>query len=114
MVHVYGIKSCGSVQKALKFLDAHTISYTFHDFKTSPVSREKIEKWALQAPLSLLLNTKGTTYKTLGLKALDLQDAGKIEWMGNHNLLIKRPVIEYNDQLIVGFEPSYYEGIFTS
>jgi arsenate reductase (glutaredoxin) len=73
-----------------------------------------LKKWALQAPLSLLLNTKGTTYKTLGIKGLDLDDNGKIEWMGNHNLLIKRPVIEYNDQLIVGFEPSYYEGIFTS
>jgi arsenate reductase (glutaredoxin) len=114
MTHVYGIKSCGSVQKALKYLDSNAISYTFHDFKTSPVSKEKIEKWALQAPLSLLLNTKGTTYKTLGIKGLDLDDNGKIEWMGNHNLLIKRPVIEYNDQLIVGFEPSYYEGIFTS
>lgn len=114
MVHVYGIKTCGSVQKALKFLDAHAISYTFHDFKTAPVSVEKIRSWAHMAPLSTLLNTKGTTYKTLGLKALALDDQEKITWMGKHNLLIKRPVIEYNGELIVGFEPSYYEGIFTS
>lgn len=114
MTHIYGIKSCGSVQKALKFLDAHSITYTFHDFKTTPVSREKIETWATLSPLSTLLNTKGTTYKTLGIKALDLDERGKIEWMGNHNLLIKRPVIEYKDQLIVGFDPSYYEGIFLS
>jgi len=114
MTHIYGIKSCGSVQKALKFLDAKGISYTFHDFKSTPVSREKIQTWASQAPLSILLNTKGTTYKTLGIKALELDDSGKIEWMSNHNLLLKRPVIEYKDQLIIGFEPSYYEGIFLS
>lgn len=111
MTHIYGIKSCGSVQKALKFLDEHSITYTFHDFKTVPVSREKVETWAAQVPLSTLLNTKGTTYKTLGIKALELDDNGKLEWMGNHNLLIKRPVIEYKNQLIVGFDPSYYEGI---
>jgi arsenate reductase (glutaredoxin) len=114
MTHVYGIKSCGSVQKALKFLDSHAISYTFHDFKTSNISRDTIAMWSTKAPLSTLLNTKGTTYKTLGLKGLELDDNGKIEWMGEHNLLIKRPVIEYNNQLIVGYELSYYEGIFKS
>ena len=114
MTHIYGIKSCGSVQKALKFLDNHSIAYTFHDFKKEPVSREKIETWSAQAPLSILFNTKGTTYKTLGLKGYDLDESGKIEWMSNHNLLIKRPVIEYKNQLIVGFDPSYYEGIFLS
>jgi len=114
MTHIYGIKSCGSVQKALKFLDTHAIAYTFHDFKTTPVSREKIESWTALAPLSILLNTKGTTYKTLGIKALELNDSGKIEWMSKHNLLIKRPVIEFKDSLIVGFDPSQYEGILLS
>jgi Spx/MgsR family transcriptional regulator len=114
MIHIYGIKSCGSVQKALRFLDTHGIVYTFIDFKISPVSREKIEIWAKQSPLNVLLNTKGTTYRTLGLKSLDLDDNGKIDWMSTHNLLIKRPVIEYNDTLIVGFDESYYEGIFHS
>jgi Spx/MgsR family transcriptional regulator len=114
MTHVYGIKSCGSVQKALRFLDNHGIPYTFHDFKTAPVPPEKIRSWEKQAPLSILLNTKGTTYKTLELKNLDLDDNGKIEWMGKHNLLIKRPVIEYKDTLIVGFDESNYEGIFRS
>lgn len=114
MTHVYGIKSCGSVQKALRFLDARGITYTFHDFKTSPVSREKIEMWVQHSALSTLLNTKGTTYRTLGLKAKNLDDTNKIEWMSTHNLLIKRPVIEFNDTLVVGYDEAYYEGIFHS
>lgn len=114
MTHVYGIKSCGSVQKALKYLDSCGISYTFHDFKTDPVSAQVIEAWSAQSPLSVLLNTKGTTYKTLGLRTLDLDGRAKIEWMSKHNLLIKRPVIEHNGKLIVGYDPSLYEGIFKS
>lgn len=112
MTHIYGIKSCGSVQKALRFLDAHAITYTFHDFKISPVSDEKIRTWATKVPLTTLLNTKGTTYRTLGLKSYNLEDNDKIKWMGTHNLLIKRPVIEYEDILVVGYDESYYEGTF--
>ncbi|MBN2870433.1 MAG: arsenate reductase family protein [Campylobacterales bacterium] len=114
MVRVYGIKTCGSVKKALHFLDAHGIPYTFHDFKTSPVESGTIEKWVRQSGIDLLLNTKGTTYRTLGMKSLSLDERGKIEWMSRHNLLIKRPVIEFGDRLVVGFDPSQYEGIFLS
>jgi Spx/MgsR family transcriptional regulator len=114
MTHIYGIKSCGSVQKALRFLEMHAIAHTFHDFKSAPVSHEKIESWTKQAPLSTLLNTKGATYRTLGLKSLDLDDNGKLQWMAQHNLLIKRPVIEYGDRLIVGYDESHYEGILLS
>ncbi|MDD2267298.1 arsenate reductase family protein [Sulfuricurvum sp.] len=114
MTHIYGIKNCGSVKKALQFFDTHALPYTFHDFKISPVSREKIESWLKKSDMSVLLNNKGTTYRTLGIKALELDDNGKIEWMSNHNLLLKRPIIEYGDQLVVGYDQSHYEGIFQS
>jgi arsenate reductase (glutaredoxin) len=112
MTYVYGIKSCGSVQKALRFLDAHKIAYTFHDFKTAPVGAEKIDIWRSKVPLSTLLNTKGTTYRTLGLKELNLNEEGVIQWLCSHNLLLKRPIIEYKEDVIVGYDESKYEGIF--
>ncbi|MGD9655059.1 MAG: arsenate reductase family protein [Sulfuricurvum sp.] len=114
MLQIYGIKNCGSVKKALQFFDTHDIPYVFHDFKTAPVNEEKILSWLSKSNLSVLLNTKGTTYRTLNLKALALNDNEKIRWMEEHNLLIKRPVIEYGDQVIVGYEQSHYEGIFLS
>jgi Spx/MgsR family transcriptional regulator len=112
MTHVYGIKSCGTVQKALRFLDTHGVEYTFHDFKVSSVSSETINMWLTKSDLKTLLNTKGTTYRALGVKSLNLDDSEKVVWMANHNLLIKRPVIEYKNQIIVGFDESQYEGIF--
>ena len=113
MLRVYGIKNCDSVKKALRLLNERSVPYTFHDFKSAPVGRETVEGWAQKSGVSTLLNTKGTTYRTLNLKSLELDDAGKIEWMSSHNLLIKRPVIEFDDRLIVGFDPSQYEGIFS-
>ncbi|MFZ5374561.1 MAG: arsenate reductase family protein [Campylobacterota bacterium] len=114
MVRVFGIKNCDSVKKALHFLNAHSIAYEFHDFKTAPVGKEKIAEWARTVPVSTLLNTKGTTYRALGLKSLTLDDSGKIGWMSDHNLLIKRPVIESPAGLIVGFDLIQYEGIFAN
>ena len=112
MVFIYGIKNCDSVKKALNFLKERSISYTFVDFKTSPVDITKITQWLSKVEMSVLLNTKGTTYRTLNLKSLDLNDNDKAQWMSKENLLIKRPVIQYNSNVIVGFDLSNYEGIF--
>ena len=112
MVTVYGIKNCDSVKKALKFLNEQSISYTFVDFKTSPVKIDKVSQWLNHVDMSTLFNTRGTTYRLLGLKSLDLDDNNKAQWMSKENLLIKRPVIEYNSNIIVGFDSSKYEGIF--
>jgi len=114
MVTVYGIKNCDSVKKALRFFDTHSIPYTFHDFKSSPVNREAVQSWAEKGGLDKLLNTKGTTYRTLNLKSMALDENGKIEWMANHNLLIKRPVVDYNGSITIGYDQSQYEGTFLS
>ena len=42
---IYGIKNCDTMQKAFKWLDAHQITYTFHDYKKESISKEKIEEW---------------------------------------------------------------------
>lgn len=114
MITVYGIKSCGSVKKAFQFLNENGLDFTFVDFKTTPVNSQKITQWIEKNDLTLLLNTKGTTYRNLGIKSLDLDGAQKVQWMAKENLLIKRPVIEYNSNVIVGFNLSQYEGIFLS
>jgi arsenate reductase len=112
MITVYGIKNCDSVKKALNLFKANGVDYSFIDFKTHPVDSQKIVSWAKLVGISALFNTKGTTYRTLDLKSLDLDDSNKVEWMTRDNRLIKRPVIEYNGNLIVGFNLSQLQGTF--
>ncbi len=111
MITLYGIKSCGSVKKALAFFKERSVEVRFVDFKSTPVGCDKIDEWLGKTTLSILLNTKGTTYKTLNLKAINPDDAQKRHYLCSHNLLIKRPVIEVGERLIVGFDPNIYEGI---
>ncbi|WP_345984384.1 Spx/MgsR family RNA polymerase-binding regulatory protein [Sulfurimonas sp. HSL-1656] len=111
MITVYGIKNCDSVKKALAFFKKHDIAYTFVDFKTDPVGEAEVDRWlAMGAEMQQLFNTRGTTYRTLKLKELNLDDGGKRTWLAKENLLIKRPVVETGNHVIIGFNEPLYEG----
>jgi len=108
MLKIYGIRNCDSVRKAVKYLKSHDISYEFIDFRQSPVSQSLIESWLEQTDLKTLFNTRGTTYRTLKLKELNLSDDEKISWLAKENMLIKRPVITFENNIIVGYNESKY------
>jgi len=112
-VKVYGIKTCGSVKKALKFFKDNDIDYEFVDFKKTPVDCNKIDEWIGKVEIDVLFNNRGTKYRTLKLKELNLDEKGKREWLCRENLLIKRPVIEQDSgEVIIGFDEEKYKGIF--
>jgi len=109
---VYGIKTCGSVKKALKFLNEKGIEYEFVDLKKTPVGCDKIDEWLNKVDINTLFNKKGTKYRQLKLKELNLDEKEIKEWLCKENLLIKRPVIELDDKVIVGFDEEKYKEIF--
>ena len=110
---IYGIKTCGSVRKALKFFNDRGIDYEFIDFKKTPVGCDKIDEWINKVGVDVLFNNRGTKYRQLKLKELNLDENGKREWLCKENLLIKRPVIELdNGEVIVGFDEDKYKEIF--
>ena len=114
MIKIYGIKTCGSVKKAFAFFKDHNIDYEFVDFKKDQQDNAKIAQWVKLAGIDVVLNKKGTSYRTAGLSKLELTDEQKIEYMSQTNLLIKRPVIEYKNELIVGFDEERYTNTFTN
>jgi Spx/MgsR family transcriptional regulator len=110
MINVYGIKNCDSVKKAIKFLKENDLKYTLIDFKTETVDCKTIEPWLKSVEMKQLFNTRGTTYRTLKLKELNLDDAQKLEWLCKENMLIKRPVIEYSqDKVLCAFDEETYK-----
>ena len=112
MITVYGIKTCGSVRNALKFFKDNNIEVEFFDFKQKTPEESKIKDWTKKADINLLFNSKGTKYKTLNLKELNLDANGKFEWLCKEPLLFKRPVIEFDDKLVVAWDEEKYKKIF--
>ena len=112
MITIYGIKNCDSVKKAIKFMKTNDLTYDFVDFRETPVCEEKVQAWLKKVEIKTLFNTRGTTYRTLKLKELNLEDAEKASWLAKENMLIKRPIIEYDDKVIVAFDEVLYQEIF--
>jgi Spx/MgsR family transcriptional regulator len=112
MITIYGIKNCDSVRKARKILKNLDVEYTLFDFKADSVNSKDIEQWiGLGATIDELFNKRGTTYRTLKLKELNLDDKDKIEWLAKENMLIKRPVIVNGNKITVGYNEAKIEEI---
>jgi len=60
----------------------------------------------------LVFNSRGTKYRTLKLKELDLDENGKFEWLCKEPMLLKRPVVDFDDKTMVGFKEEIYKQTF--
>jgi arsenate reductase len=108
-VTIHGIKACDTMKKARDWLDAHGIAYAFHDYKVAGVGRATLESWAQQVGWETLLNRSGTTFRKLpDPDKTDLTEAKAIGLMLAQPSMIKRPVLDVDGKLIVGFKPEVY------
>lgn len=110
MLHVYGIKNCNSVKKALTWLEENSKEYTFHDYKKEPAAETKLKQWAKQVSWEPLVNRKGTSWRKLTKEEQeDVTDAdAAYKVLLENNSLIKRPIVEYPDGVLVGFDETEY------
>jgi len=113
MVKIYGIRNCDTMKKALTWLDAHGIEYAFHDYKKEGIDETTIQNWLAHTERTVLVNTRGTTWRKLPAEAQDISsDAAAIALMMAHPSLIKRPVLDTGGGLLVGFKPELYAAHF--
>jgi arsenate reductase len=108
-VTIYGIKACDTMKKARDWLDGHGVTYAFHDYKTVGIDRARLERWAGQVGWEVLLNRSGTTFRKLPeADKAPLDQAKAIALMLAQPSMIKRPVLDLGDRLLVGFKPDAY------
>lgn len=113
MIRIYGIRNCDSMKKAFAWLEAHDVTYEFHDYKKHGIEAATLTRWLTRAARSELINTRGTTWRKLddADKAID-NDADAVALMAAHPSLIKRPVIDTEEgALLVGFDAARYATI---
>lgn len=108
-ITLYGIPNCDTVKKARSWLDAKGIAYAFHDYKKVGADAGKLASWSDARGWETILNRAGTTFKKLpDADKADLTQAKAIKLMLQQPSMIKRPVLEYDSGLLVGFkEPEW-------
>jgi arsenate reductase len=112
-VTIHGIKACDTMKKARTWLDDRGVVYAFHDYKTAGIDAATLKGWAAKVGWETLLNRNGTTFRGLPDAAkTDLTEDKAIALMVAQPSMIKRPVLNVDGALTVGFKPEAYEAVF--
>ena len=97
---LYGLKNCDTCKKALKALEAAGRTVEFVDIRAEADLTTLLPVWLSEAGSDALINRRSTTWRTLS----EDERAGKPqELLTQHPTLIKRPVIDADGHVYVGW-----------
>ena len=113
MATIYGIPNCDTMKKARDWLANHGVDVLFHDYKKAGIDPARLRGWIDKVGWEPLLNRSGKTFRALPeADRNDLDAAKAMTLMLAQPSMIKRPVLEADGDLLVGFKPEVYAARF--
>jgi arsenate reductase len=114
--HVYQYPKCSTCRKALKWLDAHGVKYEQTDLVLSPINAAKLKDLHRRSglPLARFFNTSGDSYRAGGFKdrLKKMNDSDALAALAKDGKLVKRPIVDLGDKVLVGFSEDAYADAF--
>ncbi len=108
MITLYGIGSCDTCRKARKWLEQSGRAYRWHDLRVDGIDEPTLGQWIDALGPQALVNRRSTTWRGLEdaerERAMDVDAAPGL--LASHPTLIKRPVFDLGEQVLVGFNES--------
>lgn len=109
MLVLYGIKNCDTVKKARACLDGRGVNYRFHDFRVDGLDEALLRRFVADAGWNTVLNQRSTSWRSLSdAQKADLDETKAVALMLELPTLIKRPILDDGQQLIIGFAADRY------
>lgn len=104
---------CISCQKAKKWLNEHEIAHDTRHIRDEAPTLAELTEWHARSglPVKRFFNTCGKRYSELGLKdklaAMSVEE--QLALLASDGMLIKRPLLVTEDQVLVGFKSADWE-----
>jgi arsenate reductase len=107
---VYGIPNCDTIKKTLDWYKNKNIAVEFVDYKKAGITKEKLSAWSKKVGYEVLLNKKSTTWRSLPPETQQkiTNEKAAIQLMQEYTSVIKRPVVEINGNILVGFNETNF------
>ena len=113
LTHSHELNYFDSTIKAKKWLDTNNVEYKFHDYRVDGLDKAWLVAAIKKLGWEQVLNKRGTTYRQLPQEVKDnLNEGTAIEQLLAAPAMIKRPILETNGELYLGFKDAEYQGIF--
>ena len=85
------------------------------DFRSDGLERQQVEQWIAELGWEALVNKRSTTWKTLADSTKQqMNNQTAVDAILQAPTLIKRPLLDTQQQRSVGFKPSTYEALLLS
>lgn len=112
---LFGIPNCDTVKKARRWLDAEGVAHAFHDFRKDGLDDARLQRWIDALGWEKLLNKSGTTFRKLpDADKADLDAAKAKALMLDQPAMIRRPVVESEGGVSVGFSETDWQARFAA
>ena len=110
MIVVFGLSNCDSCRKALTWLRNQQLEYHFVDYRKNVLEESTLSNWIKDVGWENILNRRSSTWRDLSSeKKGDLTaDSAKV-LMLEFPSLIKRPIIETGERILIGFKEEQKE-----
>ncbi len=99
---------CCTCQKAKKWLEENSIEYVERNIVTETPTVKELTEWIQKSEQDIKkwFNTSGLKYKELNLKdkLLNMTDKEKIKLLASDGMLIKRPILITDKEILIGFK----------
>jgi len=111
---LYGLPYCDGTQAVMKWLEKKGVETSLHNYKTDGITREKLAEWTKVLGWEKVLNKRSTTWRSLQKEEQDAVtgEQAAIDIMMKNTSLIKRPVIESGNELLIGFDEKKLSNTF--
>ena len=115
MLTVYGLKSCDTCRKARKFLAEKDIDFRFHDVRDDGLDMQMLERWVARVDWQKLLNRQSLTWRRIPeVDRADMDMERALALIIENPTLLKRPVLESDALLAVGFSEKRFAEFLAS
>lgn len=113
MLNFIEYPKCSTCKKAKKYLDQLGLEHQDRHIIEEKLSKEELLALYKKSnlPLKRFFNTSGLKYRELQLKdkLAVMSEDEQLELLASDGMLVKRPIIETNDRVLVGFKTSEYD-----
>lgn len=104
---------CSTCQKAKKWLESNNIEFTDRHIIENNPTEEELTKWIKQSKKDIKkwFNTSGMKYKELNLKdkLVDMSEEDKIKLLASDGMIVKRPILITEKDILIGFREAEWE-----
>lgn len=106
---------CSTCIKARKYLQLNNIEFEERNISIDNPTKEELSEWLSESNLDIkkFFNTSGNLYKSMNLKdkLKDMTTDEKLELLSTNGMLVKRPIVIYQNTVLVGFKEVEYENL---